>query len=146
LTKLEMTDFCDEQQILDLAACIPVMRSLRTLNMGYVSVDIKSMRPILIALRENGTLTSTVLNYSVRSATKLAEAYAKRNQFLEESLLLKSTSLEADNCPDTGPMVDDTVASLHPTLMEVAKQIPATRASVLVFTLCQLGDSIGGDA
>jgi hypothetical protein len=147
LTKLEMSNIYDNEEVLRIAKFIPIIKSLRTLNMDSFMEDVSSVSPILSALRENGNVTSIAMEYSGSavksdSAIKLAEAYAKRNQCLDE-LLLKSTASEEEICPEVIHAESVAGKSLHPTLMEAAKQIPCNRASRLLHTLCFLGDSIG---
>jgi hypothetical protein len=136
---LKLSDL-DDDDCGDLAVLISRTTTLSELELDMLADD----RQILASLRCNGTLHSITMLGPIQS--RLANGYAARNR--EVGQLLGNLTTQSDlvdeatdgkDCSKRDRCVD----SLVPTLLQVAKQISAARASTALSCLLNLGDSVG---
>jgi hypothetical protein len=127
-----------------LSKCIPCLVSLRELVLA--EVDPSSTRMIVRGLKKNGTLrlvSTTNENRETNFSTaelRLIEAYCQRNEHMALFLENEAQQDTDDHGLDSTKM-GNVEASLFPSLLEVAKQVPRMRATVLTRALLLLGGS-----
>jgi hypothetical protein len=139
LAALTVADLLDQNDVNSLAECMLMCGPLQTLVVQRSNTNVY---PILRSLRGNGNITSMSVSYfsSKEVCAKFTKLYTERNQFLRRRLM-HATSGKSEVCQQGQPKESLAGLFLLPTLFEVAKQIPAQRASTLTTCLLRLLDN-----
>lgn len=140
----------------DIAALVPCISAMKSLRELVAHTDKLGVYPVLVCLKENGTLHSvSVFCDGEPMSKRLTLAISERNQFLHPLLHVSVSTCSDDldsngvseSCADKQPNAQHgagcTTMPLCPTLLQVAMYIPCTRSATLLRTMTSLREHIG---